>query len=134
MQLTVYTFDDESGPDANGWSTQDYDEAKRYAQDRNLQIIANNYEFVDSEPLEDYRFTPAPDNDPELSDEEVRLSHCHGSGTLDMLKCRECNQALGDAHLADCPIAREQAPISTAEAVSAFVAGVFGNPNFNGAR
>lgn len=56
--VTVYTFEAGPGgglqyPDAELW-TLDYDEARRYAQQRNYQLIANEYTFEDSELLEDY--------------------------------------------------------------------------------
>jgi hypothetical protein len=56
--MTVYTFEAGPGvelqyPDAELW-TRDHEEARRYAQERGYQLIANEYVFNDSELLEDY--------------------------------------------------------------------------------
>ena len=56
--LTVYTFELPDGkimayPDAELW-TLDYPEADAYAREKGYQLIANEYEWQDSELLEDY--------------------------------------------------------------------------------
>lgn len=71
MDLTVYTFEDANGA-ADSWTTMEYDDAKRYAYQWNLRIIANTYEWSDSEPLEDY--TQSDD-----SPEEQRFLQAMGS-------------------------------------------------------
>ena len=57
---TVYTFEAGPGvemayPDAELW-TRDYQEARKYAQEHGYRVIANEYEFEDSELIDD--FTP----------------------------------------------------------------------------
>jgi hypothetical protein len=58
---TVYTFEAGPGvtmnyPDAELW-TRDYQEARKYASDHGYRVIGNDYEFEDSELVDD--FTPA---------------------------------------------------------------------------
>jgi len=58
MDVIVYTF--EARDRVNGhnplpdYSTQDYEEAKRLAQENRLLLIENTYVFEDSQLLEDY--------------------------------------------------------------------------------
>ena len=52
--ITVYTFEDERGRE-QGFMTQDWVEAKAYALEYQLLVIANEYEFSDSEPVLDAR-------------------------------------------------------------------------------
>ncbi len=54
MTITVYTFRDANDSE---WAfhTQDYQAAKAYAQANGLLVIANEYEWADSEPVDDYR-------------------------------------------------------------------------------
>ena len=54
MTITVYSFEDAAGNDM-GWTTQDYREAKRHAAEFNLAVIANKFEFSDSELVDDFR-------------------------------------------------------------------------------
>lgn len=58
MDITVYTLEarnraDTPYPECDFW-TYDYQEAKKRAQDTRLIVIANTYEWADSEPLDDY--------------------------------------------------------------------------------
>jgi len=64
---TVYTFEAGPGvtmsyPDDELW-TRDYEEARAYAQEKGYQVIGLDYEFEDSELIDD--FTPA-----------VECAHC----------------------------------------------------------
>jgi hypothetical protein len=54
MTVTVYTFEDGDGDEYGSFTTQDYAEAKAYAQDNRLCVIANEFEWADSHPLDDY--------------------------------------------------------------------------------
>lgn len=54
--VTVYTFEDADGQSADDYSTQDYQEAHAYAQKNQYMLIGNEYEWSDSELVED--FTP----------------------------------------------------------------------------
>ena len=66
LEVTVYTVEarkrDETPYPASDFATQDYEAAKRYAQQERLIVIANSYEWADSEPLEDY--TGSEEDDP----------------------------------------------------------------------
>ena len=55
MTVTVYTFEDEDGSE-QVWTTQNPVEARDYARLNQLKMIANEYEYSDSEVVED--FTP----------------------------------------------------------------------------
>lgn len=57
--ITVYSFEDKDGNEFGSFTTQDYEEAKRYAAEGRLKVIANEYEWSESFPLEDY--TPPAD-------------------------------------------------------------------------
>lgn len=58
LEVTVYTVEarkrDETPYPACDFYTFDYEEAKVYAQRERLIVIANEYEWADSEPLDDY--------------------------------------------------------------------------------
>lgn len=58
LQVTVYTVEARKREDTEyphtDFYTQDYEKAKRYAEDNRLLLIANTYEWADSELLEDY--------------------------------------------------------------------------------
>ena len=55
MNIEVYTFEDANGDPFNEtWSTQDIEEARRYAKEHQLKIIARIYEYADSEVVEDH--------------------------------------------------------------------------------
>jgi len=53
MTIEVYTFEDEGG-NSQDWSTQDSKQAKRYGRQRGFKVIANTYEFSDSELVWDF--------------------------------------------------------------------------------
>ena len=58
LEVTVYTVEarkrGETPYPASDFWTYDYEEAKEYAQCERLIVIANEYKWADSEPLEDY--------------------------------------------------------------------------------
>lgn len=54
MTITVYSFE-KAGDEYGGFTTQDYAEAKEYARANRLLIIANEFEWAGSEPLDDYQ-------------------------------------------------------------------------------
>lgn len=58
MSITVYSFEDRDGP-SGSYTTQDYREAKEFARKNNLRVIANEYEWVDSEMVDDFT-VPSP--------------------------------------------------------------------------
>lgn len=57
-ELTVYTFDNSDG-DADSFETMNFEEAKEYAQENNLKIIENTYEWQERFPCfgQDYTVT-----------------------------------------------------------------------------
>lgn len=63
MTITVYTFVDEDDNEKL-FHTQDYKEAKTHAQENNLLIVANEYEWADSSPVAGDDYRPQP-NTPE---------------------------------------------------------------------
>lgn len=52
--VEIYSFEDEDGNEFGGFTTTDIDEAKKYARDNSLVIIANIFEYADSEIVADY--------------------------------------------------------------------------------
>ena len=54
MALTLYSFEDADGNEYGTWTTQNYDEAKKYAARYRLRIIGNEYEWSEAVPLDDY--------------------------------------------------------------------------------
>ena len=58
--ITVYTFEADEGPGSD-FSTQDADEARQYAYDHDLALIANEFEWSDSELVVDFRPGHNPD-------------------------------------------------------------------------
>ncbi len=82
MNIEVYSFEGADGtPD--GYMTQDIEKARAHAREHNLKLIANTFEFVDSELVEDHtrcfncsgggyhQFTGEP---------PVRCNECKGTG------------------------------------------------------
>lgn len=61
-QVEVYSFENsDDEPDSSAYTTTDVDEAKAHAYRHGLKLIANIYEWSDSELVEDYttrRITP----------------------------------------------------------------------------
>ena len=57
MTITVYTFEDKNGHEYGTWHTQIAHDARQYAAKYQLRVIANEYEFADSEPVEGWDFT-----------------------------------------------------------------------------
>lgn len=53
MSITVYSFENAAGP-FGSFTTMDLEEAKEYGRNNALKVIANEYEFADSEPVEDF--------------------------------------------------------------------------------
>jgi rubredoxin len=54
MEIEVYTFKDKDGQEFGTYFTQDIEEAKEYARDNKLRVIANTFVWDDSEEIEDY--------------------------------------------------------------------------------
>lgn len=63
MTITVYTFIDADGNEYGSFRTRDYGEAKSYAQDNALMVVANEYEFTDSYPVPGDDYRPQPDTE-----------------------------------------------------------------------
>lgn len=55
MTIEVYTFETDGDAPASDYRTQDINEARQYARQHRFSLIANQYEWADSELLEDYR-------------------------------------------------------------------------------
>lgn len=74
--VTVYSFEDENG-EPDDYTTQDYHEAYERAVCYGLKIIANTYEWSDSEVVDDFTWTKndAPSDD---SPEYQRFSRAMG--------------------------------------------------------
>lgn len=53
--ITIYTFENSEGEESGCLTTQDYDEAKRYAQTNSLLVVSNEYVWDEAIPLDDYR-------------------------------------------------------------------------------
>jgi ribosomal protein L37AE/L43A len=58
MSIEVYAFEDVQGTQFGDWTTQDIAEARAYAAEHHLRIIAHVYEWAESEMAED--FTDGP--------------------------------------------------------------------------
>lgn len=56
--LTLYTLEDADGNEVGTFSTQDPYEASVYAREYRLKMIANEYEFSDSDVVEDHTGKP----------------------------------------------------------------------------
>jgi hypothetical protein len=54
MTIEVYSFERAEGEPFGSFTTQDITEAQEYARTNGLRIIANVYEWSDSELIEDY--------------------------------------------------------------------------------
>ena len=54
MSLFVYTFEEADGTEST-WSTQDPREAQDHGRKHGLAVIANEYEWADSEIAWDFR-------------------------------------------------------------------------------
>lgn len=54
MNISVYTFEDRYGVSFTDWHTQNYAEARAYAEQYRLRLIENEYVWEDSQLLEDY--------------------------------------------------------------------------------
>jgi hypothetical protein len=57
--LILYTFEGDDGK--QDWNTMDYEEAREYASKYGYKIIANTYEWTDSELVEDCEESDACD-------------------------------------------------------------------------
>ena len=69
MSITVFTFQNGAG-DEDTFTTQNVAEANEYARENKRAMIANTYEFDDSEMVEDFRGDEAPDDDDDAPDDE----------------------------------------------------------------
>lgn len=54
MTIEVYAFEDREGNSVTEWTTQDIDEARAYAREHRCRLIARQFEYADSELVEDY--------------------------------------------------------------------------------
>jgi hypothetical protein len=54
MDIEVYAFEDKNGESVTDWTTQDIREAREYAQENKCVLVARQYEYTDSEVVEDY--------------------------------------------------------------------------------
>lgn len=53
--IIVYAFESEGDKPASDYRTQSIDEARSVAKSNGWSIVANEYEWADSELVEDYR-------------------------------------------------------------------------------
>jgi len=65
MQISVYTFEDKDGNEFGAYQTQDFEEAKRYAQEGSLRVIENVFEWSEAIPVEGADYTKTDDEDDE---------------------------------------------------------------------
>lgn len=79
--VTVYSFEDNSGSEYGSFTTQDYAEAKKYAADNKLLVVANEYEWQESHPLEDYRDEEKEWDGPTIYNVKYRVEAA-GGGTV----------------------------------------------------
>lgn len=54
MTIEVYTFENADGDEWGFFTTQELEEARSYARENKLRLIANTFEWTDSELLEDH--------------------------------------------------------------------------------
>ena len=52
--IEQYTFEDANGHEYGSFTTFNITEAREYAQANKVRLVANTYEFSDSELVEDY--------------------------------------------------------------------------------
>lgn len=52
--LTLYSFEDKDGNEPDTFTTMDYQEAKVYAQENSLRVMANEYEWAEAVPVDDF--------------------------------------------------------------------------------
>ena len=57
-EIEVYTFEDGEDEPVGDCSIYVYSEAKAYARKHGLAVIANTYEWTDSELVDDFRPSP----------------------------------------------------------------------------
>lgn len=79
--ITVYSFENAAGP-FGSFTTMDLDEAKEYARKGALKVIANEYEFADSELVEDYT--------------DEACEHLHVKFHGDSSSCTDCGAFVED--------------------------------------
>lgn len=92
MSIEEYTFEDKDGRESL-FTTQDADEARKYAAEHKLKWIANVYVFADSELVYDY-------TEPEEPTEPA-------PGDSDAWYCEDCGELIDSAtrgcETTDCP-------------------------------
>lgn len=54
MEVYVYSFRDSNGDEDGSYTTQDYEEAKKYAVRTKQMVICNEFEFADSYMVDDF--------------------------------------------------------------------------------
>lgn len=78
--VTVYSFEGADGTDFGSYTTTNLNEAKEYGRTNALKVIANEYEFSDSELVEDFTANRQALVDKELASYGVSLhdlpEHC----------------------------------------------------------
>lgn len=84
--VTVYTFKDRNDSEQS-FSTMDLAKARAHAAEHKFQLIANDYEWTESEPLDDFRET-------NMSDERwkallTKTGDLMASGGLNLIEAAE---------------------------------------------
>lgn len=62
-EIEVYAFEDSAGECASDWTTQDINEAKKFAAEHGYRLIARTYEYTDSELIEGYTDATGEDDE-----------------------------------------------------------------------
>lgn len=57
MDISVYSFRDADGEDAGEFKTQNFEEARQYAQKNSLCVVENVYEWQEAIPVDGADFT-----------------------------------------------------------------------------
>lgn len=69
--IEVYAFEDKDGESASDWTTQDVREAREFAAQHRYKLIARQYEYTDSELVEDFTEKDEADEEGDDDTEEV---------------------------------------------------------------
>jgi hypothetical protein len=67
--LELYSFEDADGNESGTFTTREIEEAKQYAQDNGLRVIANVYEWSEAVPVSGCDYTGADADDDEDDDD-----------------------------------------------------------------
>jgi hypothetical protein len=102
--ITVYTAEGRDGKEDEGFSTRDYEEARAYAQERTMRVIANEFVFAGSYPLDD--FTGQLTDDEQFFYDHADYSPDPGTRTADENQRRRARElATAEQLLNRCPAA-----------------------------